>query len=88
MTNPESAVDEAAQMARRIEQAREGQDRSVAWLAEKSGFAYKTLRTRLYGKPEKFSIAELNSICAALDVPLEWVVAGVAAVSDPQRKAT
>ena len=80
MTNSAmTASTEAAGVAGRIERARKIEGRSVAWLSEKTGIAYKTLRRRLYGAPEQFTIAELNSIARALDRSLEWLIVESAA---------
>ena len=87
MTNHTEAATVAAQLASRIESARKEQARSVAWLAEKAGFAYKTLRTRLYGLPEKFSISELSAIANALDVSVEWLVSGEEAQQAEEKAA-
>jgi DNA-binding phage protein len=68
---------EGETIARRIENIRNVQRRSVAWLASVTGMADKTLRRRLVA-PEQFSLAELSSIATALGTNLEHLVTGAA----------
>lgn len=67
-------------VAQRVENARKVEGRSVTWLSESTGIADKTLRRRLYGAPDKFTLAELSAIATALNCSLEYLVAGQAAV--------
>lgn len=72
-TSPESV---ARDVSDRIERARIAAGRTVLWLSEHAGIAYKTLRRRLYGSPEAFTLAELSAIARVLDVTIEWLVGG------------
>lgn len=64
----------AASVAEKIEETRKAEGRSVAWLSETSGVAYKTLRRRLYGAPEQFTLSELSSVARALGCEVESLV--------------
>ncbi|MGX9348118.1 helix-turn-helix domain-containing protein [Microbacterium sp. KNMS] len=75
MTKRSTAEQAAQDVASRIEELRGVAERSVAWLSEKTGIPYKTLRRRLYGDPTLFSLAELSAIARALDVELEDILA-------------
>lgn len=70
MTN----ADTARGVAGRIEKHRKDEGRSVAWLSEKTGIAYPTLRRRLYGSPEQFTLSELSAIARELGTKLEHLV--------------
>jgi len=74
MTNAEIATE----VARQIEATRMVEGRSVAWLSEQSGVSYKTLRRRLYGAPEQFTLAELGAIARALNTAVERLFAPAA----------
>lgn len=67
--------DTAAGVAERIETTRTNKGRSVAWLSETSGISYKTLRRRIYGAPDQFTLSELSAIARALNTDLEHLVA-------------
>ncbi|MDT0211202.1 helix-turn-helix transcriptional regulator [Curtobacterium sp. BRD11] len=70
MTN----ADTTRGVAERIENIRKIEGRSVAWLSEASGISYKTLRRRIYGAPEQFTLSELSSIARSLNTDVEHLV--------------
>jgi hypothetical protein len=70
MTN----ADTARGVAERIESIRKVEGRSVAWLSESSGISYKTLRRRIYGAPDQFTLSELSSIARSLNTDVEHLV--------------
>lgn len=71
MTN----ADTTRGVAARIETIRKVKGRSVAWLSEDSGISYKTLRRRIYGAPEQFTLSELSSIARSLGTDFEHLLA-------------
>lgn len=78
MTTPSGPPSPADEVANHIEVIRKDQSRSVAWLSERSGIAYKTIRRRLYGDPAAFTLAELSAIARAFEVSLEHLIAPTA----------
>ncbi|WP_030149096.1 hypothetical protein [Mycetocola saprophilus] len=76
MTNQNSAADATLG----VKAAISNNGRSVAWVAENTGIAYKTLIRRL-ADPAQFTIRELGQIAAILQVPLPSLIIGSAEAS-------
>ena len=66
MSKDELAEGVAAKVTRLLKET----DRSVSWLARKTGIPYNTLRNQLTRNPRTLSIAHAIVIADALEVPL------------------
>lgn len=62
-------------LATKILQVVKDDDRDLAWLSEKSGIPYSTLRSKLIYKPSRLSAGDLFPIASALGMTAAVLVA-------------